>query len=346
MKMASLSICGSRWRRLTVPLLVALAGLATPAIIFEVDVTTAGADGVAFVSSRILFFAAGDGIYRSTNGGKSWKRQYRANKKSHLRAVDFVDARHGWAVGNNGLILSTKDGGRHWVRRKSGTRRDLVDVDFIDRRHGWVVGQQTIVLGTTNGGKKWKRQLMPPQSRYEFGEAVCFFSRSVGLVAGFGYGGAASKSLYRTVNGGQRWSPKPSGAWGGFTDIDASGRFGCAVGYAQYETGSHAPICMTTDRGKTWRVCALPWPAALYRVDLVGSKAVFAVGADNEWTSDRSRLFRSRDAGATWQRVDLTVASALSVSGIHFTSGSRGVLVTSKRATYVTSNGGDSWRRR
>jgi photosystem II stability/assembly factor-like uncharacterized protein len=338
------SPCGRR--RLRLPLAL---GAGVAAIVFGslVGAGTAAAKevratprliDVSFVSSRTLF-AAGNGIFKSSTAGRKWTRQLALASGRQLRAIDFVDARHGWAVGSGGLIYATRDGGRHWVRRPSGTRRDLVGVDFVDRLHGWAVGGPTVILRTTNGGRSWKRQLVLSASRYRYPSVVRFFSRSVGLVGGFCYG-STPWHLSRTRDGGRHWPTVSLGIWGGMTDIDLAGRSACAVGYLPYEMGSYPPIAVSNDRGKTWQKRSLPWPAALHHVDMVGS-TVYTLGGDD--LSPGYWLFRSRDSGVSWDRFR---APADAVAGMRFRSTSNGTLVARNGATFVTLDGGATWQRR
>src|SRR5690606_21250901 len=63
-----------------------------------------------------LGWAAGDRIFRTTDGGVSWTtvRQGSAN------GVHFADANTGWAVGTNGSIHKSTDGGQTWSPLFSG----------------------------------------------------------------------------------------------------------------------------------------------------------------------------------------------------------------------------------
>lgn len=94
------------------------------------------------------------GILRTTNGGKTWRRQHSGTSRA-LQSVSFVNASDGWIVGVGGLILHTSDGGGQWKREASGTSKTLMCVSFADRLHGCAVGAG-ILLHTANGGRTWR----------------------------------------------------------------------------------------------------------------------------------------------------------------------------------------------
>lgn len=85
-------------------------------------------------SSDLVTAATGGGLYRSMDGGKSWKNLYRC----YIRAVwvDPADAQHLIAgpadgVSRNGRIEESTDGGKHWQADSEGMqapwRRHMVE---------------------------------------------------------------------------------------------------------------------------------------------------------------------------------------------------------------------------
>ena len=104
-----------------------------------------------------------DGIFRTTNGGLTWRRQF-TTTRGNVASVTFVDAKHGWAVGASRndaagmcFVLKTTDGGRHWSRQFLSAQSGAFDVKFTDLRHGWIACGPT-VFATTDGGRHWLRQ--------------------------------------------------------------------------------------------------------------------------------------------------------------------------------------------
>jgi len=90
-------------------------------------------------------------IYKTKNGGESWKRQY-LGYDDVLYSVYFPDPDTGYAVGTNGEILKSTDCGTTWKKQVSGTKKYLRSVYFTDANTGYAVGEKGIILKTTDGG--------------------------------------------------------------------------------------------------------------------------------------------------------------------------------------------------
>jgi photosystem II stability/assembly factor-like uncharacterized protein len=113
-------------------------------------------------------------IIQTQDGGASWTAQA-AGVSELLRAVDFVDANHGWAVGFNGTILHTTDGGDHWHRQTVPTSDEFMDVVFADVDTGWATNLRPVhydwqgradsweaaVWHADDGGEAWAQQTVP-----------------------------------------------------------------------------------------------------------------------------------------------------------------------------------------
>ena len=68
----------------------------------------------------------GSRVFHSADAGRSWAA-FATGSLLPLRAMTFVDNRHGWAVGEVGTVLATGDGGQTWrLQRCGGTRVALL----------------------------------------------------------------------------------------------------------------------------------------------------------------------------------------------------------------------------
>lgn len=92
----------------------------------------------------ILFAACEDGIYRSDEMGKDWKRQA---KLSNILQIWFVNAQRGFAVGSERSFYETSDGGKKWAAvettPKLSTSKDytiLKHIDFANPSNGMITG--------------------------------------------------------------------------------------------------------------------------------------------------------------------------------------------------------------
>jgi photosystem II stability/assembly factor-like uncharacterized protein len=133
-------------------------------------------NGLWFTSPKDGWAAAGnledaqeDVLLRTTDGGRTWER---SDPKSaeYPRAVQFLDASHGWAVGMTvdqttdlpgpSKILGTTDGGATWTVRFTSPR-SFFGLCFADAKRGWAVGDRAAIYATTDGGATWR-----PQTRF------------------------------------------------------------------------------------------------------------------------------------------------------------------------------------
>jgi photosystem II stability/assembly factor-like uncharacterized protein len=145
-----------------------------------------------------------DVILATADGGAHWQVQLSGDV--NLTGVDFVNAQDGWAVGNTSL-LTTTDGGTHWTALPEPCPL-FRSVHFISPSTGFAVAggeddggynpampdQGGVVLTTSDAGRTWRPMAAPGNA-----QSVCFSDPVHGWL------GAAGR-LYRTVDGGARWS--------------------------------------------------------------------------------------------------------------------------------------------
>lgn len=159
---------------------------------------------VQFVSADQGWVVGQDVILATADGGAHWEVQRSGGL--NLTAVDFVNRQDGWAAGSTSL-LATTDGGAHWTALPEPCPL-LRSVHFISPSTGFAVagGQADggydpampdmggVMLTTGDGGRTWRPLAAPANA-----QSVCFSDPAHGWL------GAAGR-LYRTVDGGQRWS--------------------------------------------------------------------------------------------------------------------------------------------
>ena len=142
----------------------------------------------------------GDGVYKSTDGGKSWKNMGLKNSE-HISKI-IVDPRNSdvvyvaaygplWSSGGDRGVYKTTDGGENWER-----------IHFVSEH----TGASDLVMDPTN-----------PDILYQ---AAHQRRRHV-----FTYiGGGAESAIYKTTDGGKTWNESKSGLPSG-----KMGRIGLAV---------------------------------------------------------------------------------------------------------------------
>ena len=126
----------------------------------------------------------GDGIYRSTNGGKQWKRWAAADKtglpkRIGVIAVDPFDSKHVLVGGvGYGQLSQDNDYGGLYT--------------------------------TTNGGQTWQRETFVAANNY-WCHSIVFDPATQGTVFATFTGPGAQNGIYRTTDGGAHWAQLKTG---------------------------------------------------------------------------------------------------------------------------------------
>jgi photosystem II stability/assembly factor-like uncharacterized protein len=255
---------GESWESLTVP------GAAADSLQFR-DVHAVDAN-VAYL------LAAGPGarsrIYKTTDGGRSWLRQFTNTDSSAFydcfafwddeRGVTFSDA-----VAGRFIVRITEDGGSHWtavpkealppaLAGEGAFAASGACVVALAERFAWIgtgAADTSRVLATTDGGRSWRIVATP--------------------IVGGNAAGIAALAFRDTLHG-----MALGGNLGNPADLSDN-------------------VAVTGDGGLTWRLAGRPtFPGAVYGATAVPGREgrTVAVGPKG--------LDYSADGGASWTRVD------------------------------------------
>jgi photosystem II stability/assembly factor-like uncharacterized protein len=295
-----------------------------------------------------------DGVWSTTNGGRTWKFHAVAGKWG-FSSIDFVDASHGWAAGSTtipddpmagstGAIFATSDGGASWHKQPFATDAGQMNtVSFVNANDGWAVGNGSdmggvgTIVATTNGGATWN-----PQSAGTDWDlhGITFVDAEHGWLP-------EGDSVYATTDGGATWTARDAG-------ITVT-----AVAFADdlhgYAVGPGGAMATSADGGASWQVRGsttspaegLPTPSdgSLVSIRPLVVGLAFPDATDGWAVADRSILATS-DGGATWTS-QTTDAALMDVS---FPDASNGWVVGAggpfgQQAVILhTSDGGSSWQ--
>jgi photosystem II stability/assembly factor-like uncharacterized protein len=297
-------------------------------------------------------------------------------------SLQMTSATTGWALlwtsnpnGNAPLRVGrTNDGGRTWVLAtppalSAALTDGSVLLDAVSAEAAWIVaatpsstGGMTEVFGTADGGRAW-RQSEPVAASEPV--AIDFVSKTRGwLLESMGAAmGSNPVRVYRTIDGGQRWSlvarsqaPGEAAANGGALPL-ACDKVGIA--FRSPRTGWIAAWCnggysilVSRDGGANWRSQQLPIPqSACEQAGCEASSPQFAGHTTFLQLGDypdAALMFVSADAGASW-RTMIMPRGAGPYPRIRFFGQTDGIAVSAGpqgsigRDFYVTSDGGLSW---
>jgi photosystem II stability/assembly factor-like uncharacterized protein len=242
-------------------------------------------------------------IFRTTDGGKTWERQFAGTKRPFL-AVSCVDTRTVWIAGKEGIVYFTRDGGTTWTASTTGSSRHVFALAFPTTERGHAAGDFGAMIHTEDGGKSWNVQQVPPTvelppTAIDIGVdpgdvnlyAISYADADhAWLVGEFGI-------VMTSTDGGQTWRQQRS-------PVDTT-LFGVHFADTKrgWAVGSEGVIVHTQDGGETWRTMYGPSrERPLYDVFVRGSTG-WIVG-------EAGTVLKSTDGGVNWGLEPLPIQLA------------------------------------
>lgn len=249
-------------------------------------------------------------IYRTTNGGISWKLCYNnPDEKVFLDALSFWDDENGAVMGDpigNGLfLLRTTDGGRTWSRFPTAPQTNPGEAGFAASgtnaiafgKHGFYVAlggaeenktpRTSRILLSMDRGMKWYSTSVPIARSPSAGIfSICFVDQKHGIVVGGDYKNPENENqnYALTFDGGRTWTtPNPRQPPSGFRSCVAVSRKGREIRLVAVGPNG---TDISTDLGKKWRKIS---NEGFHAVDFTEDGIVgWATGADGKiarWTN-------------------------------------------------------------
>ncbi len=220
----------------------------------------------------------GDGIYKSTDGGRSWKNMgLRASRQIAKIIVDPVDfnvvyvAALGdlWAAGGERGVYKTTDGGVTWNR--------VLHVDDD-------TGATELVMDPTNNKTIYTATYQRRRAQWGMN------------------GGGPGSNIWKTTDGGATWQKLESGIPAG-----PKGRIGIDVYrrnpnvvYARIEHESEGGVYRSDNGGATWRKMSANNPRPMYfgviKIDPQSDARIYVPGVELTVSDDGGKTFRNDGA--------------------------------------------------
>lgn len=195
----------------------------------------------------------GDGVYKSTNGGKSWSNMG-LKKSEHIGKI-LVDPRNSdvvfvaaegplWSAGGDRGLYKTTDGGQSWDQvLKIDENTGVTDIEFDPsnpdvvyaaayqrRRHTWALlagGPKSGIYKSSDNGATFKevKTGLPKGDKGKIGLAVT--PADPAIVYATIEANNTEKGFYRSMNKGESWEKRSSYTSGGtgphyYQEIEAS----------------------------------------------------------------------------------------------------------------------------
>lgn len=244
-------------------------------------------------SLRRHYLAAGNGLHRSTDGGKTWRILTSWTTEEILCVVpDPVDSAVIY-VGTPLGVFKTGDDGNTWVRMMKGLKKWFIQriiMDSRDRRTLYAASEDDLYK-TTDAGEHWVAMDAGATSPLALMQNP---DRPAEFVAGFDDGG-----IRYTVDDGRTWKASRDLAHASIYALRAS-----TDGKDLYAGGWQTGLWRSENGGATWsHVWSDPACEAVYSIHVdpadPGHLLVGSAGAG---------VFESHDRGVSWKHAGLSGA--------------------------------------
>ncbi len=215
------------------------------------------------------------------------------------------------------LVLLCGSAAAQWQMQESHTQESLRGLSVWNEQVVWASGTHGTYVFTRDGGKTWKAAQVPGAEALDFRDVEAFGDTVYLLAAGPG----EKSRIYKTVDSGAHWELQ-------FTNHEPKGFFDCMAfwddrhGIAVGDPVNGKFQIITTAGGKTWKLndgAKMP-PAIEGEGAFAASGTCIAVqGKKNAWFvtgGSVARVFRSGDAGESWQAIETPIQHGPAAAGI------------------------------
>jgi photosystem II stability/assembly factor-like uncharacterized protein len=301
---------------------------------------------------RIVFAATLDaGVFKSTDGGASWKSLTIASTSTRADSVAIAAAEPQTIYAGTGRgIFKSADGGATWQAANSGlfgkeTARErdhrllegYVYALVVDPRNPETVYAATWergLLKSTNGGASWR-----PLGLRTSEDAVVLDPKDpetiyVGAMDAFAGGDLAKSGVFKSIDGGSTW--RAAGLQGTRVDTLTMDPQHSETLYA----GTPGGAFKSRDGGKSWHALGLQGSVGALTLDPMDPTTVYAnTNADAD-----AAVFKSTNGGRTWKALEVGRVGRIGAFTLALAPGNSATLYAATAAGVLKStDGGRSW---
>jgi photosystem II stability/assembly factor-like uncharacterized protein len=311
----------------------------------------AGIIDVEFVDRLHGWAASGFRVFRTVDGGKTWRGLQLDCEGDAVQPaiadIAFVDRRRGFALckGQPGagqqlkVLYATADGGDTWVLRTGWRKMPSVGyaegLDFQTADEGLMTTARYGIHRTSNGGRTWPLAL----ATYDWTPLATAWPSQRRIYAALWRIG-----LVRSDDGGRRWRqfyPPPPGPPVGPMSFSSGARgIGAGIGGLFRNPGA---ILRTQDSGRSWAEWTRLHGLDIRQFERVSPTTVWAVASRllPDGGHGRARIFRSSDDGRTWIPLRAPRAAFGTLSLVS----NRIAFLAANHGLFRTVDVGSTWRR-
>jgi photosystem II stability/assembly factor-like uncharacterized protein len=245
---------------------------------------------ISLENPNTLFVAANGGVFKSIDGGESWRAVNSGLASLSVQTLVMVPQNHDILyAGTRAGVFKTTDGGETWTLVMEGTTRFALAVDPQNADTIYVAPFNEAISKSTDGGKTWitlsqrlptpvfTLMVDPQDSRTIYACCAVF-----GLEAG----------LWKSSDGGESWTD---------TGLKALRSFAMAPqNFSTLYAGTDGGVFKSIDRGKSWSAVSSGMFATQSRVlgvDPQDPNTVYAA------IGSRRQVFKSTNGGLSWRAL-------------------------------------------
>lgn len=258
-------------------------------------------DSVAAAGSGDILFAASgaQGVFKSTNGGRSWNRTAYPVRTQPFGSRPFRVAAAGSGktvfVASGFSLHRSTDGGTTWQPLASGDgslsfpAQQVALSPTFDRDQTLLANTPGAVYRSRDGGDNWARVLAVDSENWST-DVLAFAPDGRTAYVRFGYG----QPLYSSDDGGQTWAVQPTSSGDEYFSIlnFATNNQGLLTAAVEYDR----KLLQTGPQTPPWRNLSELLPPELTSVNAVGYRS-----NGNLYVGGQGGLFVSSDNGQSWQ---------------------------------------------
>ena len=323
------------------------------------------ADAIVATSDPSIFYVGtGEGVYKSTDGGRTW-RKASPRMVSSWSVWDVIPDPSSpstlYAAASAG-IFKTTDGGVTWNMILPGDGGSVVMAPSSPST--LYASTSAGVFRTDNGGADWTR--LPAEWHRHPALVLVASDKPDAVLAIVEVGARWQGELFRSSDGGNTWSQvlqrlEPWGLLEGWSGVVAAGPLNPSTLFAGAGTWSGPEgewvghVLRSTDAGATWAIVspeewAGTWVSD-FDVDPHTPSNVYVVRVQDHGGTETRSVSRSLDGGTTWEDVELG-GLAKDISELVFDPRSPDTLYvltessiddTANVALYRSTDGGATW---
>lgn len=276
------------------------------------DWTTVTGPSVGGRFESIFFFSTKRGLainqqgqtWKTDNGGNTWnagptlKVSAEAGPFLSASQLKFIDDSHGWVV-ETFRIWRTDNGGDSWREiysvmnpKTDGQPKSTL---LVNNEIQWLTTSKGQLLYTKDGAQSW--EAVPFERNVSITDVAFVGSR--GWAVGF-RGLPPYTNLYRSDNTGETWAPlpalEPHSLITCMTFVSETEGWAAGRTWTGEPTTSGGLVLHTVNGGESWNKVSVNNGEQFF-------DRVHFLDSEHGWLFSRDNVYRTNDAGRTWQIV-------------------------------------------